>query len=69
MGYVTRSAVPNESGARIVHLTKRGHAAYRETADILQDIEREWSKALGLKRFAELKALLGDLWDSPLLRE
>jgi DNA-binding MarR family transcriptional regulator len=68
LGYVTRSAVPDESGARIVRFTKRGHAAYRKMADILQDIEREWSKGLGSKRFAELKSLLGALWDSALVR-
>jgi DNA-binding MarR family transcriptional regulator len=68
LGYVTRATVPDESGARIVRFTKRGHAAYRKSADILEDIEREWSKELGAKRFAELKILLGALWDSALVR-
>jgi DNA-binding MarR family transcriptional regulator len=68
LGYVTRSAVPDESGARVVRFTKRGHAAYRKMAEILQDIEREWSRELGPKRFAELKALLGALWDTTLVR-
>lgn len=68
LGYVTRSADPDEGGARIVRFTKRGHAAYRKAEDILQDIEREWSTELGPRRFAELKVLLGALWDSPLLR-
>lgn len=68
LGYVTRATVPDESGARIVRFTKRGHAAYGRMADILQDIEREWSKELGPKRFAALKDLLGALWDSSLVR-
>ena len=68
LGYVTRATVPDESGARIVRFTKRGRAAYRKSADILEDIEREWSKELGPKRFAELKTLLGALWDSALVR-
>jgi DNA-binding MarR family transcriptional regulator len=68
LGYVVRSAAPDERGARIVRFTKRGHAAYGKMADILQDIEREWSAALGPRRFAELKTLLGALWDSPLIR-
>jgi DNA-binding MarR family transcriptional regulator len=68
LGYVTRSTLPDDSGRRIVRFTKRGHAAFRKMADVLEDIEREWSKELGAKRFADLKSLLGDLWDSHLLR-
>jgi DNA-binding MarR family transcriptional regulator len=68
LGYVTRSAVPDESGARVVRFTKRGRAAFRKMADILADIEREWNTELGPKRFAELKRLLGVLWDSRLVR-
>ena len=68
LGYVARSALPQEGGARIVRLTKRGHAAYAKMADILRDIEREWTAELGPKRFAQLKALLALLWNSPLVR-
>ena len=68
LGYVTRSALPQEGGARIVRLTRRGHAAYAKMADILRDIEREWAAELGAKRFAELKALLALLWNTPLVR-
>ena len=68
LGYITRSALPQEGGARIVRLTRRGHAAYAKMADILRDIEREWAAELGAKRFAELKALLALLWNTPLVR-
>ena len=68
LGYITRSALPEEGGARIVRLTRRGHAAYAKMADILRDIEREWAAELGAKRFAELKALLALLWNTPLVR-
>ena len=68
LGYVARSALPQEGGARIVRLTRRGHAAYAKMADILRDIEREWTAELGPKRFAQLKALLALLWNSPLVR-
>jgi len=67
-GYVTRSALPQEGGARIVRLTKRGHAAYAKMADVLREIEREWTAELGAKRFSELKALLALLWNTPLVR-
>ena len=68
LGYIKRSAPPQERGVRIVRLTKRGHAVYAKIADILRDIEREWTAELGTKRFAELKALLALLWNTPLVR-
>jgi DNA-binding MarR family transcriptional regulator len=67
-GYIVRSTVPDEGGARIISLTERGQAAYAKMADILRVIEREWSEELGPKRFAQLKTLLGAIWDSRLIR-
>ena len=68
MGYITRSAAPEDGGGTVVHFTDRGRAAYQKMADILLDVEREWAEELGQKRFDELKRLLGDLWDTPLIR-
>jgi DNA-binding MarR family transcriptional regulator len=69
LGYLGRSDAPGEGRARIVRFTRRGHAAYEKIHDILRDIEREWSAVLGPRRFAELKALLLIVWESPLARE
>jgi DNA-binding MarR family transcriptional regulator len=69
LGYLVRSDAPDEGRARIVRFTKRGRAAYAKIHDILRDIERDWSTVLGPKRFAELKALLLRVWESPLARE
>jgi len=68
LGYIARSDAPDEGSARIVRLTRRGRAAYAKIHDILRDIEREWTTELGPKRFADLKALLARVWDSPLAR-
>jgi len=68
MGYLVRSDAPNEGRARVIRLTKRGHAAYAKIYDILLDIEHEWSAELGAKRFAQLKELLFRVWESPLAR-
>lgn len=68
VGYVARSDVPGEGGARVVRFTRRGHAAYAKMVDILREIEREWSAELGPKRFGELKSLLFRVWDSSLIR-
>jgi DNA-binding MarR family transcriptional regulator len=66
--YLARSAAPGEGRARIVRLTKRGHAAYAKIHGILQDIEHEWSAELGPRQFAQLKGLLLRVWESPLAR-
>jgi DNA-binding MarR family transcriptional regulator len=68
LGYLARSDAPDEARARIVHLTKRGRAAYAKIHGILRDIEREWSAELGPKQFAQLKELLLRVWESPLAR-
>ena len=69
LGYlVHRSDAPAEGRARIVSFTRRGRAAYARIHDILREIEHEWSAVLGPRRFAELKALLIRVWDSPLAR-
>ena len=67
-GYIVRSDVPGEGSARQIRFTERGHAAFWKMVDILRDIEREWSIELGHERFAQLKALLFLVWDSPLVR-
>ncbi|MDX8526917.1 MarR family winged helix-turn-helix transcriptional regulator [Mesorhizobium sp. MSK_1335] len=68
MGYITRSVASDAAGGTVVNFTDRGRAAYQKMADILLDIEREWAEELGEKRFHELKRLLGELWDTPLIR-
>ena len=68
LGYIARSDTPDEGRARIVRLTKRGRAAYAKIHEILRDIEREWSAELGPRHFAQLKALLLRVWQSPLIR-
>lgn len=67
-GYIVRSDIPGEGSARMVRFTKRGHAAYSKIIDVLGDIEREWSAELEPERFAQLKALLILVWNSPLVR-
>jgi DNA-binding MarR family transcriptional regulator len=68
LGYIARSDAPDEGRARIVRLTRRGRAAYAKVHDILRAIEREWIAELGPRQFADLKALLHRVWDSPLAR-
>ena len=66
LGYLVRKDAAGEGRARVVRFTKRGHAAYAKIADILREIERDWTAELGPKDFAQLKALLFRVWESPL---
>jgi DNA-binding MarR family transcriptional regulator len=68
LGYLARSDAPDHGRARIVRLTKRGRAAYTKIHEVLREIEYEWSAMLGPKHFAELKKLLLQVWESPLVR-
>lgn len=68
LGYLVRSDAPDEGRARVVHLTKRGHAAYEKAIEVLREIEREWTAELGARDFARLKELLFRIWESPLVR-
>ena len=68
LGYLARSTDPDAGRARLVHLTKRGRAAYEKIHEILRDIEREWSTELGPRDFTQLKKLLLRAWNSVLIR-
>jgi DNA-binding MarR family transcriptional regulator len=67
-GYIGRFDEPNTGGARTVHFTARGEAAYSKIHDILRHIEREWRSELGQKDFTRLKNLLLRIWSSRLVR-
>ena len=67
LGYIVRSDAANEGRARVVRLTKRGHAAYAKIHEVLHVIESEWSTELGASHFHELKKLLLRVWESPLI--
>ncbi len=67
LGYIVRSSASHEGRARVVRLTRRGHAAYARIHDILRDIERQSSAELGPRRFRQLKDLLLRVWQSPLV--
>lgn len=68
LGYLVRSDAPDEGRARLVHFTKRGHAAWAKALEVLCEIEREWRAELGPRDFSQLKELLLRVWESPLIR-
>lgn len=67
LGYIARSDDPERGRARVVRLTRRGHAVWAKEIEILRTIEREWIAELGTKDFAQLKELLFRVWQSKLI--
>ena len=68
LGYLKRADSTDEGRARVVRFTPRGRAAYAKIHEILRSIEAEWSAELGARNFAQLKELLLEVWQSPLVR-
>lgn len=66
LGYLVRTS--GSGRARVVRLTRRGRDAYMRIHAILRDIEQEWKAELGAREFAQLKRLLGRVWESSLTR-
>lgn len=68
LGYITRENAPEGGRARIVRLTQRGYAVGERMVELLVEVEDEWREVLGEQRFAQLKEILLDVWESPLVR-
>jgi len=63
-GYFERRADPHDARSTRIVLTRRGEAVRRTIRDAVSELEREWATLLGARRFAMLKRLLRELYDS-----
>jgi DNA-binding MarR family transcriptional regulator len=61
LGYLERRSDPDDQRSKRIALTPRGEQARDVIRASVAELEREWSAALGPKRFAELKDLLVEL--------
>ena len=57
-GYVERVPDPEDGRAKIIRLTKRGHAAQALGFGMIDDLEREWAERYGEERIAALRDAL-----------
>jgi DNA-binding MarR family transcriptional regulator len=67
LGYIRRRDAEKGRRARIVRLTRRGHAAWATIHDLLATIEVAWRRTLGDQDFDRLKELLCKVWGSDLV--
>jgi DNA-binding MarR family transcriptional regulator len=61
LGYVERVPDPDDGRAKLVKPTKRATEAVELGRRRIEEVEREWAKALGPDRIAELRETLSDL--------
>ena len=58
LGYVERVPDPADGRAKIIRLTKRGHAAQALGFAMIDELEREWAERYGEQRIAALRDAL-----------
>jgi len=61
LGYLERRADRGDLRSKRVVVTRRGKAAIRVIREAVTEMEADWSRKLGQKRFDQLRALLRDL--------
>lgn len=61
LGYLERRPDQEDARSRRIALTDRGWALVPVIRDAVADVERDWARALGAKRFAQLRTLLVEL--------
>jgi len=58
LGYVERTADPDDRRAKLICLTKRGREAQRVGFGIFAELERRWATRFGKERLDQLRDLL-----------
>jgi DNA-binding MarR family transcriptional regulator len=61
LGYLERRRGAEDRRVKRVHLTARGRAAVRAIREIVLEVEADWERQLGPRRFAQLRDLLEHL--------
>ncbi len=61
LGYIERLPDPDDLRSRRISVTKRGDAVAAVIREAVAEVEAQWTKQLGTKRFEELRSLLVEL--------
>jgi DNA-binding MarR family transcriptional regulator len=65
LGYLTRTEEDEDRRFTRIHVTPRGAAAIKAIREIVLEVETEWARQLGPRRFALLRELLSQLRVTP----
>ncbi len=66
-GYLCREDAADGSAGRVIRLTERGRELAAHILRAAAEVDAEWRRELGSRRFDELKQLLREVWSSPLV--
>jgi DNA-binding MarR family transcriptional regulator len=61
LGYLTRETDSDDQRSKRIRLTRKGRAATTAIYEIVQEVETEWERQLGPRKFAQLRNLLTQL--------
>jgi DNA-binding MarR family transcriptional regulator len=64
-GYVERRPDPADARARLVTIAERGRAAQAVAAGVVAEVEEQWRRRLGARRYAALRRALAELHEEP----
>jgi DNA-binding MarR family transcriptional regulator len=62
LGYLTRQPDSTDQRSKRIRLTLRGQAAGKAIREIVKEVEAEWEQQLGVRKFAQLRSLLTELY-------
>jgi DNA-binding MarR family transcriptional regulator len=62
LGYLRRETDSNDQRSKRIRLTDRGHAAVKAIREIVKEVETEWERQLGPRKFGQLRRLLTQLY-------
>lgn len=66
-GYVCREDAANGGSGRVIRLTERGRELVAQVLRAAAEVDAEWRRELGSRRFEKLKELLREVWSSSLV--
>jgi DNA-binding MarR family transcriptional regulator len=61
LGYLERVGDPDDQRSKRIALTERGVDAARAIRELVREVERDWERRLGRRRFAQLRSMLVEL--------
>ena len=60
-GYLETDSDPDDRRVRIVRRTRLGHDATRRLAVTLRELENDWAKRVGKRRYREFRSILDEI--------